>query len=178
MATLLDFLAAGQPSRMGMIEGEPEYNPWSMQAARLRARYPTPGAGILASNASRAGAVGFSDLPGFDEARRQAGNVYAGEDYNPSSLVQMAMGAVGAPGMVGGVPAGALGSGVGRRTIPAGEGIATPVLDPSIAREIQRLTRTKGGSSTNLITAEHPSSGLMMGIYENGDPRAFNTKRP
>src|SRR5262245_14796879 len=98
MAALYDLLAPGQPSRMGMIEADPEYDPWSMAAARNRARYPTRVPGIGPTDASRpagfAGSgVGFSDLPGFPEARQQAYNVYAGEDYNPSSLLQMAMGA-------------------------------------------------------------------------------------
>src|SRR5262245_14031040 len=131
MAALYDLLTSGQPSRMGMIEADPEYDPWSMQAARVRARYPTrlPDPASLA--ASR-GAVGFSDLPGFPEARQQAYNVYAGEDYNPSSLVQMAMGAVGAPGMVGGVPAGALGSGVGRGTLRIGREAPPNALYPGV----------------------------------------------
>jgi hypothetical protein len=101
---------------MGMIEGDPEYDPWSMQAARMRARYPTRMPDPRALAASQ-GAVGFADLPGFPEARREATNVYYGEDYNPSSLLQMAVGAVGAPGLVGGVPG--LGSGVGRARVAA-----------------------------------------------------------
>src|SRR5262245_8120346 len=92
-------------------ESDPEYDPWSMMAARTRARYPTrlPDPASLAASQ---GAVGFSDLPGFDQARQQGYNVYAGEDYNPASVFQMAMGAVGAPMSVGGVPG--LGSGVGK----------------------------------------------------------------
>jgi hypothetical protein len=173
MATLYDLLAPGQPSRMGMIEADPDYDPYSMQAARVRRRYPTRMPDPRALAASQ-GAVGFADLPGFPEARQQAMNVYAGEEYNPSSLVQMAMGAVGAPGMVGGVPAGALGSGVGRRPLPG----APPVLDPSLARRIQGITRREGGSTTSLASGERPSEGLMMGIYRNEDPRTFVTDKP
>lgn len=113
MASLYDLLGSGQPSRMGMIEGDAEYDPWSMQAARYRARAPTRPAGIYDTNASR----GFIAPQPIDEARQQAWNVATGDDYNPSSLFQMALGAVGAPGLVGGVPG--LGSGVGRAKIAA-----------------------------------------------------------
>jgi len=191
MASLLDFLAAGQPSRMGMIEADPELDPWSMQAARVRARYPVQqresplsslpqtAETLMAANAAkpdayRAALQAALSLP--ERATQSAGSLQYGGSYDPGPVLEAAMIPMGATW--GSAPAGAVGAGPVRRGIPAGEGVATPVLDPAIAREIQRLTRAQGGSSTNLITAEHPSSGLMMGIYENGDPRAFNTNRP
>lgn len=139
MATLLDYLNAAQPSRMGMIEGDPELDPWSMQAARMRARAPTrlPDPHALAASQ---GAVGFGDLPGYDQARQQSMLAAAGEDYNPSSLLQMAVGAVGAPGLVGGVPG--LGSGVGRAKAvmrpprPAVQTDPTSLFDLSRLREV------------------------------------------
>jgi hypothetical protein len=98
-------------SRMGMIEAEPDYDPYSMAAARTRRRYPRRMPDPRALAASQ-GAVGFSDLPGYEDARQQSMLAAKGEDYNPSSLLQMATGMVGAPGAVGGVPG--MGSGVRR----------------------------------------------------------------
>lgn len=161
MASLYELLGSGQPSRMGMIEGDPEYDPWSMAAARTRARAPTRMPDPASLAASR-GAVGFSDLPGFDEARRQAGNVYAGEDYNPSSLVQMAVGAVGAPGLVGGVPAGALGSGVGRvkTALKIGRDAPEGALYPGIYQRPDVIAR----EAEARVAPEHPALKELFGV--------------
>ncbi len=145
MVALVDLLDATQPARrMGMIEGDRDLDPYEVAAGAVRRRYPTRQPDPRALAASQ-GAVGFGDLPGVGDARQQSWNVVTGDDYNPSSLLQMATGAVGAPGLVGGVPAGAIGSGVGRvknvlrMPAPAVQTDPTQLFDLSKLREVPNV---------------------------------------
>lgn len=117
--------------------------------------------------------------PGSEEAeflrQRHAKNL---QDWSQST----ALGMVADPLTLWGMR-GTVGSGAGSKIIqpqPKMGDLAEPPtlpapwLDPTLARQIQRATR-EGGSTTNVNTGESPTSGLMMGIYKNADPRAFNT---
>jgi len=105
------------PSTIAEVADTAETSPWEAQAARVRRRAPVRQPDPLSLALSQEPLTsGRWNLPGFNEARQQAQNVYLGEDYNPSSLLQMAIGTVGAP-LVGPAEATAatLGAGAMRR---------------------------------------------------------------
>lgn len=147
----------------------PDYDPWEAAAAQLRARYPTrePDPATAAASSMPAGAMwgglagGMARLP--EQAVQSAGSLQYGGSYDPGPILSAAMLPMGATW--GGAPAGAFGAGPVRRPIP-GELAPSP-----LARSILERTQREGGSSTNILTGEPPSSGLMVGMYSNVDPR-------
>ena len=87
-------------------------------AARNRRRYPVREPDPLSLIASQGGVPWERFLPSEERATKAAGALQRGEDYDPRDVFLSAIGAVSSPATVGGVPLGALGSGVGRRPPP------------------------------------------------------------
>jgi hypothetical protein len=102
---MLPFGFAPQP------ESDPEYDPWSMQAARTRARYPTRPPDPASLYASQGGVSWGQFAPSEERGRAQSMNAAKGEDFDPRDTFLSAIGVVGTP-VMGPAEAGAvLGSG-------------------------------------------------------------------